>query len=316
MTILRPVNNLEEKAKGFLSRLLGNPALQNMTPLQKEEQIIQFLKANSAQLYPTLASPAFFPGKSWDEIVSILKNIVALNTNNSIEPGIQKILTEGMDLSFIQLIRQQNMPQDQLKEKVYDFVSTILSKQEARFEFIGSYNALAYRFVDKYLEEIFRRKQYVHFELTKVQRLKLGKDAIKDMIRLTILLKPAVFLLVESQGGAGRLESGRGLVQGPFAEKALQVMKQKFVVLPEEIIASAVHANVSFQEDPKLEATSRIAAILTSMGKSHKPDQKIDRGADTADKSWLSIARRNFRFYGFDIKMIDEFYMIAAENGW
>lgn len=309
------MNNLEQKAQGFLSRLLGNPALQNMTPLQKEEQILQFLKVNAAQLYPTLASPAFFPGKSWDEIMAILQSMISMNTNNSIEPGIQKILSEHMDLSFIQLIRQQNMPQEQLKKKVHEFVSTILSKRESRFEFVGSYNALAYRFVDKYMEEVFTRKQYVHFELTKVQRLKLGKDAIKDMVRLSILLKPAVFLLIESQG-AGMAESGRGLVQAPFAEKALQVMKQKFVVLPEEVLASAARANVSFQENPKLEATSRIAAILTSMGKSYKPEQKIDRGADTADKSWLSIARRNFRYYGFDIKMLDEFYMIAAENGW
>ena len=315
MTILRSVNTLEQKAQVFLSRLLGNPSLSNLTPLQKEEQILQFLKVNASQLYPTLASPAFFPGKSWDEIVSILQSMIALNTNNAIEPGIQKILADGMDLSFIQLIRQQNMPQEQLKKKVYEFVSTMLSKREARFEFIGSYNALAYRLVDKYIEEIFNRKQYVHFELTKVQRLKLGKDAIKDMIRLSVLLKPAVFLLIESQG-AGGIESGRGIVQKPFAEKALQLMKQKFVVLPEEVLSSAVHANVSFQEHPQLEATSRISSILTAMGKSYKPNQKIDRGADTADKSWLSISRRNYRYYGFDVKMLDEFYMIAAENGW
>jgi hypothetical protein len=42
----------------------------------------------------------------------------------------------------------------------------------------------------------------------------------------------------------------------------------------------------------------------------------VDRGADTPDKSWFSIARRNFKFYGYDVKMIDEFYKIAAENGW
>ncbi len=286
-----------------------------MTPLQKEEQILQFLKVNAARLYPTLTSPAFFPGKSWDEIVSILQSIIALNTNNAIEPGIRKILADGMDLSFIQLIRQQTMPQEQLKKSIYEFVSTILSKQKARFEFIGSYNALAYRFVDKYLEEVFKRKQYIHFELTKVQRLKFGKEAIKDMIRLSVLLKPAVFLLVESQGTT-KLESGRGLVQGPFAEKALEVMKKKFTILPDEVLASAVHANVPFQENPDLEATSRMASILTAMGRNYKPDQKIDRGADTADKSRLSIARRNYRYYGFDIKMIDECYMIAAENGW
>ena len=87
-------------------------------------------------------------------------------------------------------------------------------------------------------------------------------------------------------------------------------------MLPEEVLSSAVHANVSFLENPGLEATSRISSIISAMSKNFKPGQKIDRGADTPDKSWLSVSRRNFRYYGYDIKIIDEFYIIAAENGW
>ena len=43
---------------------------------------------------------------------------------------------------------------------------------------------------------------------------------------------------------------------------------------------------------------------------------RVDRGAESPDKSWFSIARRNYKFYGFDIKMLDELYKTAAENGW
>jgi hypothetical protein len=42
----------------------------------------------------------------------------------------------------------------------------------------------------------------------------------------------------------------------------------------------------------------------------------VDRGANGPDSSWFSVARRNYKYYGFDIKMLDELYRIAADNGW
>ena len=65
-----------------------------------------------------------------------------------------------------------------------------------------------------------------------------------------------------------------------------------------------------------METTSRIASIFSMRCKNYKPYNKVDRGAESPDKSWFNIARRNFKFYGFDIKMLDEFYKIAAENNW
>ncbi|GAH89112.1 unnamed protein product, partial [marine sediment metagenome] len=48
-------------AASFISSLLANKALDVLTPLQKEQQIMQFLKMNAQQLFPTLSSSQFFP---------------------------------------------------------------------------------------------------------------------------------------------------------------------------------------------------------------------------------------------------------------
>ena len=58
----------QAKAEQFVTRLLANPAIKTIGPLAKEEQIRQFLKINAGQLFPTLSSPAFFPGMSWHQI--------------------------------------------------------------------------------------------------------------------------------------------------------------------------------------------------------------------------------------------------------
>ena len=52
------------------------------------------------------------------------------------------------------------------------------------------------------------------------------------------------------------------------------------------------------------------------MCRNYKPEAQKDRGADTAIKSWINVARKNYKFYGYDIKMLDELYNIAADNGW
>ena len=94
------------------------------------------------------------------------------------------------------------------------------------------------------------------------------------------------------------------------------MLAKRLPALPEAIIRSGVYANGSFVENRSLDATSRIAGILSSMCRNARPNEKVDRGADSADKSWINIARRNYKFYGYDIKMLDEFYKIAGENGW
>ena len=39
-----------QKANQFVQRLLANPALQDLSPIQKEDQIVQFLRVNEGHL--------------------------------------------------------------------------------------------------------------------------------------------------------------------------------------------------------------------------------------------------------------------------
>jgi hypothetical protein len=63
------------------------------------------------------------------------------------------------------------------------------------------------------------------------------------------------------------------------------------------------------------EASARLFYILASRYQEYK-HQAVDRGAETLDKSWYNVARRNYEFYGFDEKMVNELYYIAGDNLW
>ncbi|RKX79262.1 MAG: hypothetical protein DRP87_03760 [Spirochaetes bacterium] len=305
----------EQKSTAFIVRLLKNPALHGFTPLQKEEHILQFLSQNSSQLYPTLSSSNFFPNKNWDQIWSLLTKTLFTEINKEMLPALKSIIEEKLDFTFVSFLRQQNYPFTKLKEELYNFISALLEKPELRRAYTGPLTALWVDFTEKYIDQVFVRREYIHFELTKVQRLKMSREEIKNMIDASILLRPAVFILSAIES-AGAVESVSGLVQPHFVDKVFKVLKKKLPFLPDELLRSSLNSNVSFIENRFLEATARLTAIFTGRCRTFNPHTKTDRGADTPDKSWFSIARRNYRFYGYDIKILDELYKISAENDW
>lgn len=305
----------EQKAQAFISRLLANPALREFTPLQKEEQIIQFLHANAAQLAPTLASPSFFAGKAWNQIVTLLLIALMKQINTTLIPSLASIINERIDFAYVSHLRNQAVGSDKVRAQLLSFVQVLLQKPDARRAFTGAHAALHYRVFDKYMEALWSRHSYAHFELTKVQRLRMGKDEIRAMIETTMLLKPVAHLLTSANGGV-QSEQTSAIVQDQYAKKLYAAAQKQVNLLPEQVIKSGVNVNISFVENHFVEATSRIASIFSARCRDYQPNVRVDRGADTPDKSWFSIARRNYKFYGFDIKMLDEFYQIAAEHGW
>lgn len=308
------MNSESAKAEAFVGRLLQNPALNGFSPLQQEEQIIQFLHSNAAQLAPTLSSAQFFPGKNWTQIFTLLISSLVEIIDRDLHQDLERIITERTDYTFVQLLRQQQAGKDQIAPQLLGLIKKLLTKNDARRAFTGPYTALHFDLTDRYIEEVFSRKSYIHFELTKVQRLRMGKEEVKNLVDITLLLKPTVHIIASS--GGSHQDRANGMVQNQFAEKVLGTLKKELKLVPEQVLSSAVHSSVSFNENRFLEATSRLAAILGARSRNYQANIKVDRGADSPDKSWLNTARRNYKFYGFDIKMLDELYKIAAENVW
>jgi hypothetical protein len=299
-----------QKATLFVQRLLANPALKKLSMLQREQQILQFLRGNEKQLYPTLSSPSFFPGEPWKQILDRLAEELGGIINKSLLTQLESLLRR-MDFSFLAFLQEQQLPISNASEIILEFEEKMVGNPAAKRALAGPFHAVLYDVTDRYVEEAFRRRQYIHFELMKVQKLKMGKEEVKNMVKASLLLKNGIHLLsTESDGRWPQT------VQAVFAAKAVQAMHKQTGILPEPLLRSGINANMSFLDDTGIETTSRLAAIFAIRCQNYMPLQKVDRGADSPDKSWFSIARRNFKYYGFDIKMLDELYKTAGENGW
>lgn len=305
------MDKIHQIAIAFIHRLLANPALKNDTPLQKEFQVIQFLQNNMQTLAPTLTSPAFFPNHDLGQAMELLMIALRQLTDERLIPTLMAIVKK-IDYSFVQLIRQQHHRPANIQTQILTLLEQALAKPEFRQLFLGSYTALHYDLVSRYLNETYKLRRHIHFELTKIQRLKMGKDEVKSFVEVCILLKS----LVQTHVSANIGENMTGLLNENVRTTVLEQLKRELTHLPSEVVSCIVNANISFQDNPQVEATARLASIFSARGKTFVSHTSIDRGADTPDKSWVNIARRNYKFYGLDIRMLDEMYMIAAENRW
>jgi hypothetical protein len=303
------------RATAFINHLLSNPALNNLNPLKKEEQILQFLKTNAQSLMPTLSSSQFFPGESWNKILQLLHMALVRESDKALKPLLEELIRRRISLTFVSRIQPNRIPEDQCRQQIWDLVQRLLQKPEARRNLVGPVTAITNDFAGRYLEKAFEDRQYIHFELTKVQRLRLEIQEVRHMIHATLLIRPSIQLFSEGGSAAGEgVESV--LIQPQFAATALDSLRSQLQTVPPELLQGGLYSNVSFEEDKQIDATARLAAIFASRGRNYKPMARVDRGANTPDRSWFSIARRNYKYYGFDIKMLDECYKIASENGW
>jgi hypothetical protein len=302
------------KAASFIQRLTANPALKSFSLLQREEQIMQFLTVNARALYPTLSSPAFFTGKSWEEIWQVLITVLYESTNEDLLPELRSIISQ-IDMTFFTFLRNDTINHGAVNDFLNDMLVRGLKNDQARRVLSGSINAVKYNIVKKFIAEIYRRKKYIHFELLKVERLKLGEKEIENMITTTMLLKPLIYLFTP-QGTVMKNTANGHVFLSQFTKNVAHSLIQKAPFVPEQVFLSAMNSNASFNDDSAIEATARLGNIVTSMCRNYKPELKKDRGADSAQKSWINVARKNYKFYGYDIKILDELYNIAADNGW
>lgn len=304
-----------EKAKQFISKLLINPSMRELTLLQKEEQIIQFLHINGAKLYPTLSSSSFFPGKNLTQVNNILLNGLFQIIDEQLIPELRTIIYEKLHFSFISFLGAGNPDEEAVRFQLFKFIEKMLKRPVLRRQLTGPHRAVTSGLPGKYLTAVYERRKYILFEMIKIQKLRMSKSDLEDFIAVSMFLKPAVHLM-EPPGKVNGRKTNPAMIQSHYIHKLIEGVKGELSQFPESVICSGINSNLSFLDNKNIEATARFASVFSSMGMNYHPEMKIDRGALSADSSWFNVARKNFRFNGYDKDMLNELYNISVENRW
>ena len=312
---MRAVHTTSDPVSRFASRLLESPALRQLSALQKEEQALNVLRANGSQLLPVFASLGLDVSRGWREPAALVSRAIRAEADATMAREVANLLSTRLSFSFFPGLAGGRQAPEHTREELRALIARAAAHPVARNALSGSLVIAGSDIIEKYIPRAWERKKYVYVEISRVQRLTLSPPDLSDLTRFIVLVRPAAYLFV-TPGETVEKDAGSSPLQEQYVQKILPGIASQVPSVPSALLNLGLRSSIGFNGTGSLEATARLGAIMAMRGRSLVPSLVVDRGADSPDKSWLNVQRRNARWHGLDVRMLDELYTIAAENGW
>jgi hypothetical protein len=312
---MRKVDTRGEVLARFVSRLFDTPALRTALALQKEEQGLQFLRANGPRLQPVYVSLGMDVSRDWREAASEIARAIRGESDRLLAAELSAMSNTRLSLSFFPALAGGRQPPQRARQELLALFTRLAARPISRAALAGSLAAAQSALTDKYIPQAVERRKYTAVEVSRVQRLSLPPADLADLVRFALMLRPAAYMSLAS-GDTPEKDAGFTPLQWPYVQKVLTGVCAALPSFPPPLVAMGLRSVLAFPATANVEAVARLAAILALRGRALVPALVVDRGADSPDKSWFNVNRRNARWHGLDPLMLDELYTIAAENGW
>ncbi len=275
------------KAAAMAARLLASPALEGLSPLEKEEQALLLLRS-----------------RAWDRSRELLQEELRRASDRELEPLLEALVARDGSFAFADELQSTPVAGERCREEMAALLAGLLQSGRARAALSAPLGAAQRDLPGRYLPHCYENRRYVHFELAKVERLRLGPAETASLVRAALLLRAGVFLTDGATGGLGPR----------YAAEAQARLRARLKSLPQAALRSAVMSHLPCQGNPLLPASARLTAVFAAAARAGVGGPV--RGALPAETSWWGVALRNASFHGLDESMLEEMRGIAARNGW
>ena len=315
-----------QRAKEIAHRFLNNSNLSSLPLLRKEEEIVTFVVKNRVSLEQVLKKEPAFAGMSYEEIEKAVLDAVQQVAIDEASRLVNDIFSMP-DIDFTEfsgligvMTGDELTFRDDFREL---FLQLVASRPFRRFA-SGVLYGLRYGVIQRYMSYgVFNRKGRLYTELIRVDKLPVSTPpALSGYIGVLLLLKAFMMIRIPIMIGSNKhflnyldaLEVKAD--KNAYIDTFINLMKKKVKKFPAGIVKPLEDSFKDQNEVKELSGTGKVLSVMYERLLDYNPYVKVHRGAETPDKSWFNSARRNYKYYGFDIALLDEFYLIASENEW
>lgn len=312
---------IQGKISDFVNHLLSNPNLRTEPILQVENIVLNFVVQNIDKLKKTFQSPQFFPELS---IKDVLAYLITDLKNRTISTALPAFMThvDKMDFSYMSTVSPNSTFDNSYIRGVFKkFITEIISVKEVRQNLNAAYNILQNDVMEKYISSSFSRRSPLFFELVRVQKNNLKAEEYVNYLKTLLLLRSAAYFKEEIPDFSDAKVNINDFLKIPktlaqYFKKKSVALRQKVPCFPVEIFEMSLKSNVSTMHLETEDTSAKFLYILCTRYQSYQEYKKIDRGAESPDKSWFGIMRKNAAHYGFDKRILEDLYMISGDNNW
>lgn len=300
----------------FIQKLINNPNFAGQPISLIELHICNFVEQNQQNLAPLL-SGQLFPDLPVQEASSQLLNRIRVFIAEQVLADCQKILSRNIDFNILEEIHPEiAIPVEKRIENALLMFQKIISHREARQRIDALNILLEAGLIERYVTTSFEDKGYIFNELFRVEKHRMPPEHLIEYLKIAALLVPgyAVKLNLVELGPEPvnsfdlRQQPGR---QDKFNQKTEAILATLFPHLSEDFWVTARNATYDITERADTDPGGKFLAIMFARAKDYRKNQKVEKGAETPDKSWFSIQVRNAAYMGFDKRMLEELNRLA-----
>lgn len=302
---------VSQKVDQFLDHLLSLPAIKNDSPIGAEQQIIQFIKTNLPKLEVSFTKPEFFPELPAKETIAYILSTLQKRVIDQSFNFFKKVITYEIDFSVLRKVRKRPVDEDKLKEKFSNLISEMLTDPICRAQMRAIYYIFEQKYINKVIDLLFERKAFTYNELVRVQKCYIEAGEYISYLKILLLL---------SQFPNFSKENKKTLINASTNEEKVQICSNSSKILVRKIpeidileCKLAVDSNLPENLIEIWQASSRLLFILINRFNEFDPSQKVEKGAETPDKSWYGVAKKIAKDFGYSKGIVDELYLIANE---
>lgn len=299
------------KIDQFLEHLLSLPVIKKDCPIGAEQQIITFIKSNLPKLEVSFTRPEFFPNLPPRETIAYIISTLQKRVVDQSLNFFKRVINNEIDLSILRKVRKRSINEEQLKEKIISLLGEMLLDPITRLQLKPVYYILQTKYIDKIINLLFDRKAFTYNELVRVQKCYIEAGEYISYLKI---------LLLFSQFPNFQKENKKILLNAATNEEKIQICTNSSKILARKIVEMditefklAVDSNLPEILLEIWEASSRLLFILLHRFNEYDPNLKIEKGAETPDKSWFGVARKIAKDFGYSKGIIDELFLIANE---
>ncbi|MBE7440696.1 MAG: hypothetical protein HS115_19790 [Spirochaetales bacterium] len=299
----------------FVDRLWTSPNLGRASIVHKENNILAFLRENQPQIRSVLKRPELFPDRDWEEVLRLFLETLALRVIAALEVRVDAAVDQTLQTDLLAHF-QSDGPVSIRRDDLKAMIRSLLPGKILRDQYAAVFDAISGRFFSRYVPGILKTRGAIYNELVRRDRLmKLDPSLLAAYLGLASLFRPLYFFSpANDDRSLSSAATNQGFEQG-FSD-LMSWLGSKAGQLPERIVRPGLESQLRAYDHPDQSGAARLISIIVSRAADYDPYQKVDKGAESPDKSWFNIHRRNARYYGFDALFLDELYRIASEEGW
>lgn len=312
---------IQGKISDFVTHLLSNPNLRTEPVLQAEGIVLNFVVQNIDKLKLTFQSPQFFPELSFKDVLSFLVAELKNRTVSIVLPSF-KAHIDKMDFSYLSSMSAKNtFDNAYVRDILKSYISEIIHIKEVRQNLNAAYNIFQNDIMEHYISSSFSRRSPMYFELVRVQKNNLRAEEYINYLKTLLLIKSAAFVKEEIPDFSDAKVNINDFLKVPktlaqYFQKKSNALRKNLPCFQADIIEMGLKSNVSAGFLETEDTSAKLLYILSTRYQSYQEYKKVDRGAETPDKSWFGVMRKNAVHYGFDKRILEDLYMIAGDNNW